>query len=342
MTSPDLVNWTYDTPSSGFEWLASMDVIGVPGTPKPLTVNPTTISAWFGGTANFSLNGGPDLAGRAYGLFGTVSGTTPGFPLPGGGVLPINWDWYTYLLYFISLAPGNGITEGFIGALDKAGYAEATLTCPGHCQLFDDILSNYAWTTNYPWEFQSNPVELLITGAPVPPPEYVYDDGSCENLLGWTDGGEICFMHPFDSGVGDTIEKVSNVYGSTTFPGYGPGNGAPTTIYIWDDPTNDNDPSDAVLLDSVTSTIQNQDLDIFMDTAFTSPVAVTGVFFVGVSIDHSAGMFVCPLDMDNVQPGKVWYAGTPGLPGGFDPVTMTNNTVGEYTTGVWLLRAVGQ
>jgi hypothetical protein len=132
----------------------------------PLLVNPKEISAWYGGSVLFKLNGGTDLAGRSYGLFGTVSGTLPGTPLPGGLVLPINWDWFSHILYLVALYPGMGIAEGFFGNLDVDGYAEARLTLPGHCQLFDDVLSNFAWCSASPFDFVSNSVELLITGAP--------------------------------------------------------------------------------------------------------------------------------------------------------------------------------
>ena len=198
----------------------------------------------------------------------------------------------------------------------------------------------FAFACGHPWDYASNHGEVLMKAWVSP--GYSYDDGSGENLLGWTSGGEICFMHAFDSGPGDNIEKISNVYGSTVYPGYGPGNGTLTAVYIWDDPTNDNQPADLINLDKVDTMIQNEDTDIFNDTSLNAVTPVTGVFFVGCMVPHTAGMFVCPLDMDTIVPGVVWYAGNFGSGATFDYMNIMNNTYGEYTAGVWLLRAIEQ
>jgi hypothetical protein len=308
------------------------------GPPLPLSVNPKEISAWFGGSVLFKLNGGPDLGGRGYGLFGTVSGTSPGFPLPGGGVLPINWDWYTYLLYFIALAPGNGIAEGFLGTLDVDGYAEATLTLPGHCQLFDDILSNYAWTTNYPWEFQSNDVEVLITGAPPVPPSYAYDDGTSENSLGWTAGGESVWCHSFDSGTSDVLTTVSSTFGSATTTN-GPPNGDPCYIYVWDDPNNDGNPIDAALIGTATGVVANTNTNTFNEFVLDAPTAVTAKFFVACHVYQAVGIYAAPMDESTPYGGEAWFIGGAV----FDPNDLTTTAMYEMGSigfpAYWLLRA---
>ena len=296
----------------------------------PFECDTKVIESWVGGTANFKLDAGVANAGRYYAIFGSATGSTPGFNLPGGGAnVPVNWDSFTNILLLAAL-------PGFIGPLDGNGQATASLYLP-HFQLGSDLNLTFAYgLAGPPWDYASNPVEILVKAWA---PMYAYDDGSCENILGWTSGGEICFMHPFDSGPGDTITKASNTYGSTTYPGYGPGNGTATTVFMWDDPTNDMNPTDCVLKDMVGSTIQNEDLDIFVDTNFTVPQNVTGIFFIGVNVPHSAGMYVCPIDMDTPPPtGTTWYAG--GVAGVFDYNNIANNTVGQYTSGPWLLRAI--
>jgi hypothetical protein len=135
------------------------------GPPLPLTVFPDEVNAWYGGTVEFKLNGGPDMANRSYGLFGTLSGTLPGTTLPGGLVLPINWDWYTAAILGLALQ-GSPITMDFIGELDLDGYAKASLNLPGHCLLYDDLLSDFAWCSVSPFDLVSNSVEVLITGVP--------------------------------------------------------------------------------------------------------------------------------------------------------------------------------
>ena len=298
----------------------------------PLMADKDKIEAWTGGTVNFKMDAGNANAGRYYVTFMGVSGQTPGFFLPSGKNVPVNWDSYTNAWL-------NAMLPGFYGTLDGSGTSSASLTIP-RLDITSDITMTFAYALDGPaWDFVSNPVDILLKAWM---PNYIYDDGSCENILGWTSGGEICFMHPYDSGPGDIIDGASNTYGSTTYPGYGPGNGTSTTVFIWDDPTNDMNPSDCMApLDMVGSTIQNEDLDIFVDTKFNSAQSVSGIFFLGVNIPHSAGMYVCPIDMDTAPPaGTTWYAGVPG--GVFDYKNVGNNTLGQYTSGPWLLRALPQ
>jgi hypothetical protein len=133
-------------------------------------------------------------------------------------------------------------------------------------------------------------------------------------------------------------------FGCPLYPGYGPGNGTPCTIYIWEDPTDDLDPLDAVLLDSVATIVQNVDTDILNLVMLNAPVGVTGTFWIGCSQQHTAGQFVAPMDMDNTTYGnQAWIAGTPG--GAFDPVIFNNAFVAELSTigypHYFLLRAKG-
>jgi hypothetical protein len=297
----------------------------------PLVADVDVVKASLGGTVNFALNAEVANANRNYGIFAGYSGQAPGWNLPGGVNVPVNWDFVTDALL--------GAGWGF-GQLDANGKATESIVIPRNHLLAADVTLSFAFVLDGPvFDFASNAVDVLIEAA-AGGQSYVYDDGTDENLLGWTSGGDIAFIHGFDSGPGDTIEKVSNTYGGVTYPNYGPGNGTPTEIVIWDDPNNDGDPSDAALLGQISSTIQNEDSGTFNDTAFAAPVNVTGYFFVGVMVPHGAGQFVCPLDMDNTN-ANVWYAGTPGA-NAFDYNVMANNTVGNYPSGVWLLRAIAQ
>jgi len=307
------------------------------GPPLPLTVSPKEISAWFGGTATFKLNGGPDLGGRDYILLGTVSGTSPGFMLPGGLLVPINWDWFTYLLYFLALAPSNPFVDGFIGELDVDGFAMATLTLPGHCQLFDDILANFAWITLGPADFASNTVDLMILGAPPVPPSYQYDDGTSENALGWTAGGESVWAHYFDSGIGDTITTVSSAFGSSF--GNGPANGDPCWVYVWEDPTNNNDPVDGVLVAQGSGVVANTNTNTVNDYTLDTPGAVSGGFFVACHVFQNVGVYAAPMDETTPYGGQAWFMGGAV----FDPSNLS--TTARYEMGsigfpaYWLLRA---
>lgn len=302
---------------------------------KTLMVDTYEIDMAMGGTVNFDLAAGAAHALRDYGLFGSSSGSEPGIPLPGGtATLPINWDYFTTLL--IQLNP-----PGFFGQLDPKGDASASLYVPPF-NLGSDITLTFAYALQgKPWDFASNPVDVLLNDPD--PPALHYDDGTSENLLGYTSGGELCWMHVFDVGTWTPkIESISLAFGCPIFPGYGPGNGAPCTVYIWEDPGDDLDPVDAVLLDSVATTVQNVDTDIFNLVPLNAPVSVTGTFWIGCSQQHAAGQYVAPIDMDNMTYGyEAWTVGTPG--GSFDPVIPNNSFVAEMSTigfpNYFLLRA---
>ncbi|MHC4946269.1 MAG: hypothetical protein ACYTG7_24920, partial [Planctomycetota bacterium] len=79
------------------------------------------ISETAGGQVNFSLKAGEDQANRTYLLLGTVSGTDPGTPLPGGlATLPLNWDPFTDVVLLLLNSP---VFLNFLGSLDANGQA---------------------------------------------------------------------------------------------------------------------------------------------------------------------------------------------------------------------------
>ncbi|MBU0753518.1 MAG: hypothetical protein KJ645_00160, partial [Planctomycetes bacterium] len=87
-----------------------------------------TISINTGSVIEFSLDAGPEHAGRQYFILGSYSGTTPGQRLPGGIFLPLNWDSLTDAI----LLNTNTIPlQNFLGKLDEKGRATATLIAMG-------------------------------------------------------------------------------------------------------------------------------------------------------------------------------------------------------------------
>jgi hypothetical protein len=226
------------------------------GPPPPLLVNPKEISAFFGGTFTFDLFG-DGLGGRDYILLGSATGITPPVILPGGAILFLARDWFFDLVLQAALAGGLGVLDNFIGTLDPDGLAQATLTLPGHCQLFSDLDLWFAWTTINPFDFQSNTVQVLVTGAPPETEKYLWDDGTSENALGWTAGGVACWLQYFDSGAGDTIAYVNSCFGQAG-SGSGPANGTPCDIWVWSDPNQDGEPSDGFVLGTGNGSSQHQ------------------------------------------------------------------------------------
>ncbi|MHC4943376.1 MAG: hypothetical protein ACYTG7_10200, partial [Planctomycetota bacterium] len=306
MTSTDLVNWKVDVQYTGNEYLAAIWVEGTPGEPNPLTVDTYEVSAYLGGYVNFFLNAGPDYAKRDYILAGGVSGNAPGTLLPGGLVLPVNLDWFTYLLW----AVGDPYVVNFFGTLDGDGYAEAQLCFPGHCELYDDIMMTFAFTLFNPFDFVSNYVEVMLLGAPPLPDEYRYDDGSTENLL-TNFGGELCWANYFDvlSGAEDLVD-AGTLWGSTMWSGYGPGNGVNALLYIWEDTNGDKQLWDGDALvhsQNVVTDEYDNDTIVYYNISGGPLTITTAGFFVGFCLDHGSGQYVFPMDeSQNPTNGNTW------------------------------------
>lgn len=74
--------------------------------------------------AAFTLRSSPAFAGSPYWLLGSLLGQGPATPLPGGDTL---WLWSDALTSSLLGAAGNPLFAGFVGVLDAAGAASATL-----------------------------------------------------------------------------------------------------------------------------------------------------------------------------------------------------------------------
>ena len=141
-----------------------------------------------------------------------------------------------------------------------------------------------------------------------PPPVCQCDDGGSENVLGFLAGGELVWMQRFGGTASTNVSSIQVAWGSAAFPGAGPGNGSPSKVAIWDDPTDDGDPSDAVLIQVVNTTVQNVDTDSFVTVPIT-PVVVNKRFFLGAGLAHASGQFVAPLDQSCPIAGRAWFFG---------------------------------
>jgi hypothetical protein len=276
-----------------------------------------------GGMVDFFMDAGPSHGNRGYILLGSVTGTMPGTPLPGGGLLPLNQDPFTN---WIMNNVGSPVINGFFGNLDINGQASATFNSFGPLPpvLPPGMILNFAFTTLWPMDFQSNPVAVqIVPGSRV----YEWDDGSTENLLAWTAGGEICWFSRFSAFAGgETIMDVQCIFGSAMYPGYAPGNGTVTECYVWNDPNNDGDPTDAVLVSQESIVVANVDTDTYNVFALTFPAMISGEFFVGCNMPHGPSQFCAPIDQTTPYvAGDSFYCGDyTGLP--FDPTNLMNNS----------------
>ncbi|MFH2001279.1 MAG: C25 family cysteine peptidase, partial [Planctomycetota bacterium] len=109
---------------------------------------------------HFLLNAGADKANRPYLLLASATGVLPGFELPGGKTLPINWDLFTDLL--LTLA-GTPACQDFMGILNAQGKGMAALDTMGPLDpALIGLNTFFAYTLGSPFEFVSNPVEIII------------------------------------------------------------------------------------------------------------------------------------------------------------------------------------
>lgn len=126
---------------------------------QSLYADADTISASTGGSVNFTLTAGMINANRDYLLLGSISGTVPGTPLPGGmATLPLNWDLFmTTVALMINTPPFHD----FMGTLDGSGMGSAQLNL-GPVPGAAGIIMHFAYALNRPWDFASNPVAVEI------------------------------------------------------------------------------------------------------------------------------------------------------------------------------------
>ena len=124
-----------------------------------LSSDVTTVKEGQGGQVNFFLDAGPANGNRIYLMLGSITGSFPGTPLPGGtAVLPINWDIFTGLVVSLLNTP---VFSNFQGNLDVSGKSTAMLNLgplPGAAGL----TMTFAYAVAPPWDFASNPVDITI------------------------------------------------------------------------------------------------------------------------------------------------------------------------------------
>ena len=168
---------------------------------------------------------------------------------------------------------------------------------------------------------------------------YQYDDGTHEDAIGLTAGGEIAWMNHFVVAANDAamITEISLCWGTTP-------DGTASTIYLWSDPDGNGDPTDAQVLAFTDTVVQNADTDIFttVDIVDTNVGAVGTSFFVGAMIDHVAAEYPASIDQ-TASAAQSWIAGDttynldPNNLGGGDVAPLLIDDAG--LPGNWMIRA---
>jgi len=125
-----------------------------------LSTNKATLSAGISDSLEFYMIAGKSHSSQQYALLCSASGTSPGTVLPGGDILPLNRD---FVFDFVKAHIGFPWFAGFYGTIDAAGYAAAklsTLFVPPALPIGTTL--HFAFTTLFPFDFQSNPVAISI------------------------------------------------------------------------------------------------------------------------------------------------------------------------------------
>jgi hypothetical protein len=90
---------------------------------QTLKTDTSMIPCSTGATITFTVCPGQACANYGYIILGSVSGVTPGTPLPGGETLPLNWDYFTEMT--VNWRNTSIFTDTY-GTLDANGEATAT------------------------------------------------------------------------------------------------------------------------------------------------------------------------------------------------------------------------
>ena len=155
-----------------------------------------------------------------------------------------------------------------------------------------------------------------------------------DTTSGLPNGGTLAWLNHFRVRAGsEIIDSIRLNWGSVA-------NGTPATVYLWSDPNSDGDPSDAQVLASAVTVVQN---------AGTTTSTVVGIpktfvgsagasFFVGAILTHQAGEKPVAL-VSTVPSGQTWLVGDGANP--IDPNNLGAAAIPPFlaANGVALIEA---
>ncbi len=176
-----------------------------------------------------------------------------------------------------------------------------------------------------------------------PASTYMIDDGTAEDAIGLTFGGDVIALNEFAVIPGaETITTVSIAWGTPVFPDPTL-NGLSYTVCIWSDPNGDGNPNDAVLLATAPGTISSQGTNTFLTTDVADTTITTANFFVGFLVTHAGGQFPSAFDQTAPTFSNRSYIAGDSVSG--DIMNLNNNELPVAPiesfglVGNWLIRA---
>jgi len=174
-----------------------------------------------------------------------------------------------------------------------------------------------------------------------PPTACARDDGATDGVGHSAGSVEDVWMYRFGApGEVTRVTSISTAWGSPSSPGTTtPANGLIAHIAIWDDPNDDGNPNDLVLLQLVDTTIQNRNSNILNAYALSPAVVVTGTYFVGAGTPLGPMQAAVPVDLSaGSVPGAWLFASTLG-PANYANPSANGVPPGASVSAGWLLRA---
>ncbi|MCK6482550.1 MAG: hypothetical protein HUU22_04650 [Phycisphaerae bacterium] len=170
--------------------------------------------------------------------------------------------------------------------------------------------------------------ELVDDSSPI---LYAIDDGTQNNSIGLTAGGDMIWYNRFNVASGGQYLTTIRVRIAGPF-------GAPASLHVWSDPNDDNNPIDAVLISSTPIITAPAGVSGFVDYE-VSPVFLGNVgetFYVGVLMNHAAGDFPASIDETDPDNRQSWITVSS------DPNDLSGSALIDDLglPGDWMIRAI--
>jgi hypothetical protein len=157
------------------------------------------------------------------------------------------------------------------------------------------------------------PDECQIGAGSLRAAQYLWDDGTMEDVLGIDTGRVVALNHFITKPAAEKIVAIHVAWGNTL-------EGNPATLYIWSDPNQDGSPADAQVIASAPVTVQSPSTGTFIKYEI-GPIDIGPVgtsFFVGFLHDSTdAVQLPIGRDVNGVFADEGWVVGD--LNGNLDP-----------------------
>jgi len=149
---------------------------------------------------------------------------------------------------------------------------------------------------------------LLVAIALAPAAEatslYQLDDGTAETAFGQSAGQDMLWLNGFETQPGAEVVTAIQVQWGVNVTHSGAGR--PVSVLLYDDPNNDGNPADAILLTSAATTATPYGTGVFAEVPIT-PTQVSGTFFVAALHEDAPNGLTFMAAMDATTPqGRSW------------------------------------